>query len=84
MEEIKYEVTANHLCKTQCPFNELSEWKKVGAFECTEQCPAFVSNDREARVVVCNPEKVPYARFVWSEKMMEKYPDLGRNKNVEP
>ena len=83
MEEIKYEVTEKHLCKTQCPFCQMDEWKKVGAFECTGTCPAFVSQDKEAQIVVCDPQKVPYARFVWSDGMKEKYPDLGAD-NKEP
>lgn len=80
METIKYDVTAAHLCKTDCPFCVGDQWKKVGAYECTERCPAFVSQDMEQQVVVCNPEKVPYARFVWSDKMRNKYPNLGKDK----
>ena len=83
MENIKYEVTSKHLCKTQCPFCQLDEWKKVGAFECTTRCPAFVRQDKEAQVVVCDPWKVPYARHLWSDGMKEKYPDLGID-NEEP
>ena len=77
METIKYEVTSQHLCKTQCPFCQLSEWKKVGAFECTT-CPAFVSQDKEAQVVVCNPEKVPYVSHLWTDAMRKKYPELAK------
>ena len=47
METIKYDVTAAHLCKTDCPFCVGDQWKKVGAYECTERCPAFVSHDME-------------------------------------
>lgn len=78
METIKYEVTQKGLCSTQCPFCTTSEWRKVGAFECTTKCPAFVSEDKENRTVTCNPEKVDTARFVWSDAMKEKYPDLGK------
>lgn len=83
METIKFEVNANHLCKTQCPFCTTSEWRKVGAYECTNKCPAFVSEDKEARTVVCNPEKVDTARFVWSDEMRKKYPDLGTDNKPE-
>ena len=79
MEQIKYEVTEKHLCKTQCPFCTTGEWSKVGAYECTTRCPAFVRQDKEAQVVVCDPWKVPYARFVWSDVMKERYPDLGKD-----
>lgn len=78
METIKYEVNSKHICLTQCPFCELGEFNKVGAFDCTTKCPAFISQDHETQTVVCNPEKVPFARFVWTDRMKKKYPNLGK------
>lgn len=80
METIHYELNWKGLVSTLCPFDDMPDYgKRVGCFDC-EHCPAFVSHDIETRTVVCNPEKVPTARFVWSDKMLKKYPNLGKDK----
>lgn len=78
IETIKYEVNSKHICQTQCPFCTLGEFNKVGAFKCTRECPAFISQDHETQTVVCSPEKVPYVRHLWSDSMQKKYPNLGK------
>ena len=83
METIKYEVTSSHRCITQCPFCTLGEFEKVGAFECTERCPAFVSHDMEAQTVVCNPEKVTTVSHLWSDAMRKKYPELAKRNELK-